>query len=75
MQGFEGMEHLAIEFKDGQKSSVQEEIRNQRKTQREEYQYRLMIKDKQAKNLEFHPAQGYRKDQEHTDNDPEIKEE
>lgn len=62
------MEHCAIEFKDGAQSSVQEEIRNMRKLQRDERQYQLAIKDKPTATQGVQPAQIYRKDQ------PEFKE-
>ena len=71
MSGFEGMEHLAIEFKDGAQSSVQEEIRNQRKTIREENQ--LMIKDSQDMPKQYiKQAQVYHKTE---NSDPVIKDE
>ena len=74
MQGFEGLEHLAIEFKDGQQSTVQEEIRNIRKTQREEYQGRLMIKDQSNFSQGLNKAQVYRKNP-IDDKDPDIHDE
>ena len=74
MFGFEGMEHLAIEFKDGQQSTVQEEIRNIRKTHREELQGRLMIKDQSSGNQWMHQAQVYRKNP-LDERDPVINEE
>jgi hypothetical protein len=70
MAGFEGMEHLAIEFKDGAQSSVQEEIRNWRKLYREQMHKHLAIKDGPSARVQ--QAKGYRVGQ--SDN-PVIKEE
>jgi hypothetical protein len=63
MGEFEGMQHLAIEFKDGAQSSVQDELRNFRKYQRENEQYQLAIGDKTAAApKEIQTARVYRKD-------------
>ena len=61
MFGFEWMEHMAIEFKDGQQSTVQEEIFNIRKAHRKELQSRLMIKEQSSGNQWMHQAQVYRR--------------
>jgi len=60
MAGFEGMEHMAIEFKDGAHSSVQEEIRNMRKYQRENVEYQLAIKQEDNNSHAVKQATSYR---------------
>lgn len=72
MQGFEGMEHMAIEFKDGVQSSVQDEIRNFRKTLREGQQNQLAIKGDQEAKKGIQQAQVYRKEEAAKAIDPVI---
>ena len=73
MGEFEGMQHLAIEFNDGGRSSVQEEIRNLRKTHRD-YLTQLAITDQPNVPHEIKAAEVYRKGQ-NLEKDPVIKEE
>lgn len=83
MGEFEGMQHLAIEFNNGAQSSVQDELRNFRKYQRENTQYQLAIGDKSAgAPKEIQTARVYRKDQEENkkssadlEKEPVVKEE
>ena len=73
MGEFEGMQHLAIEFKDGGQSSVQEELRNLRQSQRD-YMNQLAITDQPNIPKEVKVAEAYRVGEE-MDKDPIVKEE
>ena len=73
MGEFEGMQHLAIEFKDGGQSSVQEELRNLRQSQRD-YMNQLAITDQPNIPKEVKVAEAYRVWEE-MDKDPIVKEE